>query len=231
MGQRSTPSICIEDDVVIPDGVGKLATFRRWALSSEFPDRGRIDFLDGRIEVDMSPEELQSHGVLKSALHLYVAGVVAQQGSGQVFADRARLTSEPAQLSCEPDVLFVSWDALQTERVRYVSASRTDPDRLMEIEGAADLAVEVVSKGSVGKDTKRLPPLYASAGVRELWIADARGNEVKFEIFHLTGAEYRRAQTDKAGFQGSRVLGRKLRILREAGPVPKTWVFTVEEAS
>ena len=43
-----------------------LAEFRAWALSDGFPERGRIDYIGGRIEVDMSPENLFFHGSIKT---------------------------------------------------------------------------------------------------------------------------------------------------------------------
>ena len=182
------PAVRFSDGVVIPADAGDLAAFRRWALSDDFPTTGRIDYVEGTIEVDMSPEELQSHGSLKGELYAYVHRVVRDADLGQVFVDRARLSAPGIGLSCEPDVLFVSLDALQSGRVRYVPVSAVHPERLMEVEGAADLVVEVVSDSSVGKDRTRLPPLYAGAGVRELWIADSRGTDVILQIFHLHGS-------------------------------------------
>jgi Uma2 family endonuclease len=100
----------------------------------------------------------------------------------------------------------------------------------MEIEGAVDLVVEVVSRSSRGKDTERLPPLYARAGVRELWIADPLGEELSFTIFVPEASEYRPAPVDEEGFQLSGVLGRKLRLRRDPGPLPHTWRYLVDEA-
>jgi Uma2 family endonuclease len=223
-------TVRIEDALTIPPDVGDLAAFRRWALSDRFPGSGRIDYLQGVIEVDMSPEDLQTHGVPKSALAVYVGQVVSAGNLGQLYIDRARLSADPAGLSCEPDLLFVSWAALRDGRVRYKPASLRRPERKIEVEGAADLAVEVVSDSSVRKDTKRLPPLYAAAGVRELWIADARGARLKFQIFHLHKGKYRPAAAEARGFQRSEVLGRSIRLRRRRGPVPDTWIFTVQEA-
>jgi Uma2 family endonuclease len=218
-----------EDGVVIPAETGDFAVFRRWALSDDFPRTGRIDYLEGTIEVDMSPEELQSHGSLKGELYAYVHRVVTGADLGQVFVDRARLSEPAIGLSCEPDVLFVSLEALQSGRARYVAGSPAHPGRLMEVEGAVDLVVEVVSDSSVGKDRTRLPPLYARAGVRELWIADGRGAEVTLQIAHLHGSEYHPAPVRPDGFQESRVLGRWIRVRREPWKLPGTWRYFVDE--
>jgi Uma2 family endonuclease len=186
--------------------------------------------LQGSIEVDMSPAELQSHGILKNELNFYVKRIVAERDMGQVFVDRTRLRSDVAGLHCEPDVLYVSWATLRPGRARYLPAPFGEADRLMEVDGAADLAVEVVSRGSVNKDTKRLPPLYARAGVRELWLADARLPELRFQIFHLRDGRYVEAAAGPDGFRRSEVLDRSLRLRRELGPVTGTWRFLVDEA-
>jgi hypothetical protein len=49
--------VLYDDSVDIPDGISDLAAFRRWARSDNFPEAGRICFLDGRVWVDMSREQ------------------------------------------------------------------------------------------------------------------------------------------------------------------------------
>ena len=66
-------AVIFEDQVRIPLGMGSLDRFRRWARSGEFPEQGRIDYLNGEIEVDMSPEDLLTHGIVKSAIAGYGA--------------------------------------------------------------------------------------------------------------------------------------------------------------
>jgi hypothetical protein len=43
--------------------VRSLGEFRAWAASASFPTHGRIDYISGDIEVDMSPEDLYTHVV------------------------------------------------------------------------------------------------------------------------------------------------------------------------
>src|SRR5262245_54486653 len=109
-------AVCIEDELVIPADVGEWEPFRAWLHSERFPERGRIDWLQGTIEVDMSPEDLQTHGSLKGKLHAYIHRLVEEADLGQVFVDRARLSCAGTGLSCEPDVLFVSWESLRSGR-------------------------------------------------------------------------------------------------------------------
>jgi hypothetical protein len=53
----STTVVAEGDFVQIPDWVEDLESFRRWAHSDEFPETGRICYLDGEVWVDMSKEQ------------------------------------------------------------------------------------------------------------------------------------------------------------------------------
>ncbi len=226
---KTGPAVRVEDRLVIPAEVGDLASFRRWSLSETFPEMGRIDYVEDTIEVQMSPEDLQRHGVLKAELFSVIKRIVDEHDLGQVFVDRARLVAPAVGLSCEPDVLFVCWEALREGRTRYLPQSPERPGRFWEVEGAVELVVEVVSRRSVRKDTERLPPLYAGAGVQELWIADATGEKLSFQIQHLEGDGYVASAVDARGYLTSRVLSRRLRLAQKTGPLPDTWRFTVDE--
>ena len=70
-------TVMFEEQVEVPLNLQSLEDFRRWALSSAFPERGRIDFLAGRIEVDMSPEDLFTHGTLKGEIYQIPSDLVA----------------------------------------------------------------------------------------------------------------------------------------------------------
>lgn len=212
--------------ITIPESAGNLEGFRAWMASEAFPERGRIDFMQGTIEVDMSPEDLQAHGQPKGKLYAYVLSQVGDRG--QVFCDRSRLTHPAVGLSCEPDIVYVSFDALQDGRVRYdnpVPGSR----KQIEIVGSANLVVEIVSDSSVRKDLRRLPRLYAEAGLEELWVLDARGTHIDFEIRHLDHRDWVVSPPDEEGFIASRVLARRLRVWRKPGPAANTWLYYVED--
>ena len=61
-------TVLVEDQVEILGNVTTLTAFRHWSLSESFPKRGRIDWVGSQIEVDMSPEDLFTHGTLKTAV-------------------------------------------------------------------------------------------------------------------------------------------------------------------
>ncbi|HEV3074216.1 MAG TPA: Uma2 family endonuclease [Thermoanaerobaculia bacterium] len=209
------PSVIVEGGQRIPAGVQDLEEFRRWSESDQFPERGRIDYLQGDVEVDMSPEELLSHGTPKTAIAIRLGVLVQEARLGFVFIDRARLVSPAAGLSAEPDLVVVLEETLAADRVRLVPSSRAG--RYVEMEGAPDLVVEVISDSSVAKDRERLPKLYAQASIPELWLADARRDELCFEIWTLGVDGYSRVPSDAPGADGwtwSPVLGRRFRLRR-----------------
>lgn len=80
-------------------------------------------------------------------------------------------SNEEANLTGQPDGIFVSTLGLQTGRVRFVGSMGGD---YVELEGTPDMVLEIVSTSSVVKDYKRLRELYWRAGIPEYWIVDAR---------------------------------------------------------
>ena len=80
-------SVIISDQIEVPLEINSLAKFRRWATSKTFPDQGRIDYVANHIEVDMSPENLFSHGSLKVEIARVFANRVKRNDSGHVFSD------------------------------------------------------------------------------------------------------------------------------------------------
>ena len=216
-----------EESLRIPADASTFDGFRRWAHSPDFPETGRIDYLAGSLEIDMSPEDLHTHGSLKVAIAVALHAVVEAPDRGEIFVDRARVTSRFAALSVEPDVVVVLWESLRAGRLRYVPKSSNEPDRYTEIDGPPDVVVEVVSDSSVHKDTQRLPPIYARAGVPELWIAHTRDGEMRFAIHALQDSEYNPVERDAAGWFRSARLGVFVRLQRRKTAVG-TWRYTLE---
>jgi Uma2 family endonuclease len=211
-GAAMAMTVVIEEQIEIPLDLRSLADFRHWAASDAFPERGRIDYLAGRIEVDMSPEDLFCHGTLKGEIHGALHQIVKSRDLGYLFIDRARVSSVEADLSAEPDIVLVRYATLAAGRVRLIAKASGQADRYIELEGAPDLIVEIVSDASVGKDTKRLPAAYFKAGVPEFWLADARRQPVVFRIHERGRSRYRAVEPDREGFQFSPVLGCHFRL-------------------
>ncbi len=211
-------AIIFEDSLTVPVCAG-LDAFRDWTRSVDFPDLGRIDWIEGRIEVDMSPENLFTHGTLKTELAAKIYSLIREGDRGEVFIDRARVVCPTADLSVEPDVVVVTHAAIDAGRVRFVPASGkpvspacSAASSFVEIEGGPDLVVEIVSDASVHKDTRRLPPAYYAAGVRELWIVDARGQAPEFRVLHRGPQGFEPLPLNAGGWTESTILERHVRL-------------------
>jgi Uma2 family endonuclease len=207
-------TIVLEDrmEIEIPADLRSLADFRRWALSDRFPERGRIDYIAGRIEVDMSPEDFFCHGTLKTAIAFGLYGQVEARDLGHLVSDRTRISSPAADVSAEPDIVLVSHAALESGRVRLIPKAGGEAGRYIEVEGSPDLIVEIVSDSSVIKDTQRLRDAYFRAGVGEYWLADARREPVSFEIQLRGETGFEPAPPDREGFQRSGVFAGAFRL-------------------
>jgi Uma2 family endonuclease len=220
--------IIIDERFRIPREAEQFEGFRHWVESADFPESGRIDYLAGDVEIEMSPEDLHTHGVVKAEIAARLHALAADRDLGEVFVDRARVVHPAAGLSAEPDVVMVLWSSLESGRVRYVPASDKGPGRFSEIEGAPDLLVEIVSDSSERKDTERLPRLYAAAGVPELWLVDARGGDLRFQIQTLRSGRYAAVTPDLQGWTPSPVLAARFRLVRERTRL-STWRYRLEE--
>ena len=88
--------------------------------------------------------------------------------------------------------------------------------------------MEIVSDTSVVKDTRRLPAAYFQAGVREFWLADARGETPVFIIHRPGPSGFEPVARDADGFQPSAVLGCRYR-LDAARDADGNWEFDLRE--
>ncbi len=203
------PTIVFEDKVSIPADVVDVESFRRWALSPRFPDRGRFSFLNGEVWFDMSPEELLTHNRVKGEIAAVLTTLLKAKPLGYYFHDRALLTCASVGLSTEADGTFVSFESLRSGRVRMVEGAVG----FVELEGAPDMVLEVVSPSSVRKDNVTLRDLYGRAGVDEYWLVDARGPKPRFDILRPRGGKLAVAPA-RGGWLASSVFGKSFRLLR-----------------
>ena len=162
----------------------------------------------------MSKEEIRSHAAVKTAVALGGYALSRELDLGDFFINGVLITNVEANVSNNPDMVAVLWESLETGKVRYLT---TDRDREMEIEGSPDWVLEIVSNSSITKDTRDLRVAYHGAGIREYWIIDARGADIRFQILHWRkSSQQRRAD----GWQRSRVFSRLFCLSR----CPKTGV-------
>lgn len=94
---------------------------------------------------------------------------------GEVLAAPMQMRLADPDVAREPDVVFIAKERLDLfERTR--------------LNGPADLAIEIVSDDSVGRDRGLKFDEYQRAGVREYWVADPRPEHQRFDAW-LLGAD------------------------------------------
>jgi Uma2 family endonuclease len=175
-------AVVIRGQIRIPEWVKDLDSFHRWTASPDYPDSGWFSYFRGEIWVDTSMEEM-NHNQLKGEFAIVVGSLVrADRLLGRYFHDRMRLSNAQVDLSTEPDGMFVSRATLKEGRVQLIEGSGDSPVR---VEGTPDMVLEVVSEGSVKKDTDVLRELYARAGIPEYWLVDPSEEPASFEILKL----------------------------------------------
>jgi Uma2 family endonuclease len=140
------------------------------------PDK-RLELIQGEI-VEMSPTGRRHAGTVAWLTHFFTTA----PGPTVVWSQSTlRLGTASAP---EPDVLVLSW-----QENFYRDVDPTPADVLLAVE---------VSETSAGWDRRVKRPLYARAGIGELWIVDLAGRRV--EVARQPGADdYETLQTFRAG--------------------------------
>lgn len=206
-GRSSTRAadIIINGSVHIPPCVTDHDSFRRWACSADFPDRGQFFYLDGELWADLSMETL-IHNQIKAVFSMVVSSIAFGESLGRYLGDRMMLAHLAAGLSCEPDGMFISNATFDRERVFFEKG-----DESLEIIGSPDMALEIISKSSVEKDTVILKELYAKAGITEYWLVDSTIETPELEIYRLVSGKYVAARKT-GGWAKSQVFARSFRL-------------------
>jgi Uma2 family endonuclease len=210
-------------EFVVPPAAHTLAGFRAWALSEDFPDRGRMTFVGGELIIDMSPEYFETHNLIKTEITAVIYGLVKARRSGQVFSDRYFFSNPAAGVSTEPDAMFANSSSLRDGRCRVVRSSQ--PGIGEELVGSPDWVLEILGPSSRRKDTKLLRDAYFQAGIPEYWLVDALGEEVDFQILVPEANGYVAVEA-KAGWLASPTFRSAFRLTREPGD-DGFWQYTL----
>src|SRR5213078_4917351 len=97
------------------------------------------------------------HNQVKGEFAFVWTGVIKQNQLGRFVSDGMLMTNILADLSCEPDGMFISHESFSSGKVRLVESPN---GKLIELEGTPDAVLEVVSDSSVAKDYELLRRLY-----------------------------------------------------------------------
>lgn len=128
-------------------------TYREYAL---LPDDQRYELIEG--ELYLIPSPTTRHQRASACLFRHIDTHVSMHQSGEVFFAPLDIVLSDTNV-LQPDVIFIS-----NERAAIV----TEPN----IQGAPDLAIEVLSPSTSARDRGIKRSLYERFGVRELWFVD-----------------------------------------------------------
>jgi Uma2 family endonuclease len=199
--------------VQIPAWVDDHSSFRRWVHSDEFPEYGRICYL-GEVWVDMSKEQL-THNQAKGEVTAVLTRLAKETQSGRFFPDGYLLTNLDAELTTNPDGMFVLNESFRTGRVQLVEGV---DEGYVELQGSPDMVLEIISPSSAEKDLVRLRNLYAAAGIPEYWLMDVRGEKAELTILRQSGRGYSAVRKSSIGTRSS-VFAQSFSLKREVDAI------------
>jgi Uma2 family endonuclease len=135
----------------------------------KMPEDGkRYELIDG--EVYMTPSPNTKHQVVVGNLYVALRRFAEETGIGKVFLAPFDVVFGE-RTAVQPDLLFI-----RTERLSIL----TD----LNVQGAPDLVIEVLSPSTAAFDRETKLQVYARAGVPELWYVDPKEEIV--EILNLS---------------------------------------------
>src|ERR1019366_2565194 len=100
-------TIVFAEHLTFPESVYDLASFRHWVTADDFPEKARVSFLDGNLWVDLPMERL-GHNFCKKAISNVLSNLIAHEEMGFDFVDGMLLSNIEANLSTQPDFMFVN---------------------------------------------------------------------------------------------------------------------------
>jgi Uma2 family endonuclease len=208
-----TIAISENPPITIPArATASLASFRAWAGDNDLPEKAKLCYHRGEVFVEMGTEQIFSHVDVKTEITTVLRVLVRRGKFGRMWGEGFLVTNEAAELSCNPDAVFVSNDSFTSKRAKLVEGKEGG---FVEILGSVDMVLEVVSDSSEKKDNQTLFEAYYEAGVSEYWLVDARGAEIEFNVYKR-GAKKFTATKKQDGWVKSAAFGKSFRLTRGA---------------
>lgn len=144
------------------------------AAVEEYPAL-RVEYLNG--DIVMTPARSPHHQIISGNLSILLGHYAKENSLGLVLAAPLDVVlAREAQIT-QPDLIFIA-----KERAGKLLGSAA-------INGAPDLAIEILSPSTERMDRKIKLPLYARHHVPEYWIVDPDDQSV--EVYVLEGDSYR----------------------------------------
>lgn len=139
------------------------------------PPDVRAEWVDGEVII-MSPSSLL-HVRLTTWLLRLLGDFLARRPLGEVLGPDFMVRFASQRRRRVPDILFLSKDRASLLRSTY-------------LDGAPDLAIEIVSPDSQSRDRREKFLEYQNAGVREYWIVDPLSQTVEPYALDASGGAY-----------------------------------------
>jgi Uma2 family endonuclease len=163
-----------------PKPVGKFS----YEEFLEWYDEFHAEWVDGEIIMGLPPtfEHQADSDFLTTLLRIYVEA----RDLGVVVSAPFQMRLEKQKSSREPDLLLIAKANLGRIKNTY-------------LDGPADLAIEIISPESVGRDRGEKFVEYEAAGVREYWLIDPVRKQAEFYLLD----DERKYQLHLRGKQGT----------------------------
>ena len=133
------------------------------------PDDERYELIEG--ELLMTPSPIPKHQRISRELEFEIIKFVKANDLGEVFYAPCDVYLDNENV-VQPDILFIS-----KERLNIIGEKN--------IQGAPDLAIEIISESTAYRDLVQKKKLYAKFGVKEYWIVIP--GEESIEIYSPKG--------------------------------------------
>ena len=118
------PSFDFRDGLVlcIPASAHTINGFREWVKSDDFLEKVRVTFISGEITLDMSKEEIETHNKVKTEIMWVLGSLDRDAEIGTLYTEGVLISHEGAEVSNNPDGIYVTWESIDAGRVRMVRA-------------------------------------------------------------------------------------------------------------
>lgn len=127
----------------------------------------RLEWLDGKV-IGYKFSSL-THQEISSFLEVLMTLFVESRKLGEVIRAGYAMKLSAQKRGREPDLLFVKTENLHRLKHNF-------------LDGAADLAVEIISPESIERDTEEKFFEYQAAGITEYWLINPETKEANFYI-------------------------------------------------
>ncbi len=138
-------------------------TFEEYLEQSS--DTRICEWIDG--EIIFMPGASFEHQTLSKFLVTILNLFVTQKDLGEIVFSPFAMKLESQRRGREPDILFVGKEKTHLIKKNY-------------LDGAADLAIEIVSPESIGRDRGEKFIEYETAGIKEYWLIDPERKQAEF---------------------------------------------------